>query len=77
MLRAMGPEATSACQDDHFCSGIKSGIYGTFHKVQVICDTRSTTEDWEFLVTDAKNAFNKISYIEMLWKVFHLWKSGA
>ena len=76
MLRATGPEATSVCQDDHLCAGLKGGIDGTVHGVQAIWDTKLTAEDWRFLLVDAKNAFNNINQIGMLWTVHHLWSSG-
>ena len=53
-LRVTGPEATSSCQDYHMCAGLKAGIYGTFHGVQAICDTKLTKERWGFLLVDTK-----------------------
>ena len=34
-------------------------------------------ENWGFLLVGAKNAFNEINRVGMLWTVFHLWPSGA
>ena len=73
MLRVTGPESTIACQDDQIWAGLKSVIDGAVHMVQTIWDTKSTTEDWGFLLVDAKNAFNYINQIGMLWTVCHLW----
>ena len=47
-------KATSACQDDHMCDGIKEGIYCSVHGVKSIWDTNSTKEDWEFLLIEKK-----------------------
>ena len=58
MLNVTGPEATSTCQDDHMCDGIKAGIDGAAHGVQDILDSMSTTEE---------NVFNTINQIGMLW----------
>ena len=77
VLRATGTEATSACKDDQLWTGIKSGIEGAVHRVKTIWDTKSTTEDWGFLLIDTKNDFNYINHIGMLWTVFHLWPSRA
>ena len=63
VLRVIGPESTSACQDDQLCAGLKVGIDGVFHGAQPILDTNSTTEDWVFLLVDEKNAFNDINKI--------------
>ena len=60
MLKITGPEATMACQHDQLCAGIKEGINGAFHGVQDIWDEKLTTEDWGFLIVDAKNTFNEI-----------------
>ena len=54
VLKVTVPEATSAFQDDHFCARLKAGIGGTVQGVQAIWDSKSTTEDWGFLLVDAK-----------------------
>ena len=66
-----------ACQYYHLCAGLKVGIDGAVHIVQAIWDGNSTTEDWIFLLVDAKNAFKNINGIGILWTVRHLWPSGA
>ena len=66
VLRVTGPEATSVCQDDQMCTGLKELIDGTVQEVQAIWYINLTTEDWGFLLVDAKNAFNKINQIGSL-----------
>ena len=66
MLRVTGPEATSVCQDDQMCTGLKGVIDGAVHEVQAIWYINLTTEDWGFLLVDANNAFNKINQIGSL-----------
>ena len=61
VLKVTGTEATMVCQDDHLCSGLKAGIDGVVHEVQDIWYEKSTTEDWGFLLVDAKNVFNEIN----------------
>ena len=61
VLWVTGPEATSACKGDHIFARIKFVIGGAVHGVQTIWDTKSTMEDWVFLLVDAKNAFKKIN----------------
>ena len=73
MLKVTGPEATMASQDNQICAGID----GMVHGVQSIWDENLTTEDWIFLLVDAKNAFNEINQIIILWTVQHLWPSGS
>ena len=66
-----------ACQDYHLCARLKAGINGAIHGVQALwCDNLST-EEWGFLLVDAKNAFNKINRFRMLCMVQHLLQSGA
>ena len=69
MLRVTGPEATSAFQCDHICAGLKAVIDGELYGVQAVLDTKPTTENWVFLIVDAKNAFNDINQIRSLWTV--------
>ena len=66
-----------ACQDDQLCAGLKVGIYDTIHGVQALWDKNLTTEEWVFLLVDAKIVFNDINQVGMLWTVQHLWPSGS
>ena len=77
VIRVTVPEATRACQDDQLCSGLKAVIDDVVHGVQAIWDIKSTTEFWEFLRIDGKNAFNEINWIIIMWTVQHLWPSIA
>ena len=76
VLKVMGPEATMAFQDDQLFSGFKLGINGAVCIFQALWDENSSTEEWGFLLVDAKNAFNEINRLGMLWTVQHLWSSG-
>ena len=40
-------------------------------------DSNSSMENWGFILFNAKNAFNKINHIEMMWTVHHLWPYRA
>ena len=75
VLKVIGPEATMSCQYDQMCAGLKAGIDGAVHGVQDIWDENSTTEYWGLLIVDAKNAFNDINQVGMLWTVRKLWPS--
>ena len=77
VLKVMGPEDTNTFQDNPLCDGIKSVIDGVVHGVQVIWDDNSSMENWDFILMDAKNAFNEINCIGMLWTVHHLWPFRA
>ena len=61
VIRVTVSEATSVCQYAQLCAGLKAGIYGTIHGVYAIWDTKSTMEDWVFLLVDVNNAFNEIN----------------
>ena len=73
----MGSKATNACQYDQLCAGLKSRIGGAVYRVQAIWYANLFTEDWGFLLIVAKNAFNEINQIIMLWTVHHLCLSGS
>ena len=49
---------------------------GAGHGVQAIWVGMLTTEDWVFLIIDAKKLFKNINRIETMWKVHHLLPSG-
>ena len=76
VLKVTVPEESMVCQDDHLCSGVKAGIDSTVHGVQAIWDENLTTYDWVFLIVDAKNTFNKINQVVMMWTGRHLWPPG-
>ena len=50
VLRVTRLEPNSTCQYEQICAGLKSGIDGIVHGAQYIWDTKSTMEDWEFLL---------------------------
>ena len=58
VLKVTGPEATLVCQDDQLGARLKAGIDGAIHGVQDLWDKNLSTEEWGFLLLDAKNAFN-------------------
>ena len=64
------------CKDDHLCDGIKAGLDSAIHGVQNLLDENSSTEECFFLLVYAKNAFNDINRVGMLWMVRHVWTSG-
>ena len=75
MLRVTGTKSTNACKDNQICTGFNTGIDGAVQRVQAIWDANSPTEDWGLLLVDAKNAFNEIDRIRILWTVLHLYLS--
>ena len=77
VLKVKVPETTMVCQDDQLCAGLKAGIYGAIHGVQALCNENSSTKEWGFFHVDAKNAFNEINRVVVMWTVRHLWPSGA
>ena len=77
IVKVTGPESTHACEDEQLCTILISGINGVVHGVQYIWDANYTKENWGFLLIDARDAFNEINLIIMLWMVCNLWTSGA
>ena len=67
-----------ACQDDQMCAVLKSGIDGVIHGAQDLWDEKPTTENWGFLLVDAKNASNEINQVGIMWAALrYVWPSGA
>ena len=66
ILKVTVSETTIVCQDDQLCDGIKAGIDNAIHGVQALWDKNSYTEEWGFLLVDAKNAFNSINQVGLL-----------
>ena len=77
VMKVTVTEATHTCKYGHIWSGLKAGSDEEVQGVQHIWDANSTKAYWGFLLIDEKNAFNKISSIGMLWRIRHLWPSGA
>ena len=77
LLKVTVPEATMACHYYQFCARLKAGIDSAIHRVQSLWYENLTTEDWGFLLVDARNTFNNINRVRTLWTVRHLWLSGA
>ena len=73
----MGPEATVACKNDQLCDRLKTISGGVIHGVQALWYKKLSTEEGVFLLVDAKNAFNEINRVGMLWMVQHLWLPRA
>ena len=71
VLKITGPESTIACQYDQLCAVIKAGINGAIHGVQAIWDKILTTENGGLLLVDAKDVFNEINRVIMLWTVIY------
>ena len=59
MLKATVSKSTNACQDDKICVGLKAGIYVALHVVKAIWDANSSTENWGFLLVNAKTRSTK------------------
>ena len=77
VLKVTGSEAPHVCRDGQICTGLELEIDGWVHGVQSTREANLTEEKWDFLLVDAKNAFNNINKIGILWMVRHLWLSGA
>ena len=52
-------EAQGACGIDQLCGGLQAAIEGGVHAMHSIWETHKMEEEWEFLLIDARNAFNE------------------
>jgi hypothetical protein len=76
LLLATGNEVTMNCKTDNLCGGLDGGIDGAIHAARAMWGAHHTEEDWVFLLIDARNAFNELDRMMMLWNVQHGWPSG-
>ena len=60
VLKFTVPEAIMACQYDHLCAGLKAVIDGAIHGVQGLWDKNLSTEEWRFLLVDAKTCLMRL-----------------
>ena len=76
-LAESGEDAKAICGADQLCAGLTSGIEGAIHGMNQLWSDTETLEHQGFLLVDARNAFNEINRIAMLWNIRHLWPKGA
>jgi hypothetical protein len=77
VLHVAGSAAKEACGIDQLCAGLESGIEGAIHAMNQQWELHKAEEEWGFLLIDAKNAFNELNRIVMLWIIRHEWPAGA
>ena len=77
MLKVTVPDATHSCKDGQLCAVLKVVIDVEVHWVRSIWGSNSTKENEDILLIDAKNSFNEMNHIRMLWMVCHIWPSRA
>jgi hypothetical protein len=70
-------EAKEACGVDQLCVGLKAGIEGGIHAMQLLWESYKTEEEWGFLLVDVKKVLNEGKRMAMCWTIHHKWPSGA
>ena len=69
-------EAELKCGIDQLCGGLRAVIEGGVHAIHTMWESLKEEEEMDFLLTDARNAFNEGNQTQMLWAVWHLWPTG-
>jgi hypothetical protein len=77
VLSVAGGKARDECGVDQLCVGLEAGVEGEIHALRLIWELHTQEEEWDFLLVDARNAFNKGNRTKMCWTVQHAWPSGA
>ena len=72
-----GPQAQAACGSDQLCAGLSAGIEGGIHGMSQLWAESEAIHKFGFLLVDARNAFNEINRVNMLWTIRHEWPAGA
>ena len=60
-----GRKATNVCRDNQLCDRLKTVIDGAVHWVQDISDLNTSTEEWVFLLVDAKTLSTRSIELEL------------
>jgi hypothetical protein len=63
------------CESNQLCAGLQCGIEGAIHAVSDLL--RENDNDYGVLMVDARNAFNSINRIAMLWNTRILWPRAS
>ena len=69
LLVVAGPLATTECDSDQLCAGLKASVNSAVHAVSEVWVEADQDELNGFLVIDAENAFNSCSRVNMLWNI--------
>jgi hypothetical protein len=77
VLHLAGGEAKEACGIHQLSARLEAGIEGGMHAINHLWKEHEEENDWGFLLVDAKNAFNEMNGVAMLWVIRHKWPSCA
>ena len=72
-----GEDVQLACGTDQLCSGLKAGIEGEIHSATKFREKNSEEDQMGFLLVDAKNSFNELNRVRMLFETRMSWPRGA
>eukprot|EP00957_Ditylum_brightwellii_P091720 6983774-Ditylum_brightwellii.AAC.1 len=57
--------------------GLRLGIEGGIHAMSDQWDDYGEEDGWGILLVDARNVFNELNRMTMLWHVKHVWPSSC
>jgi len=72
VLAVAGKDAADECGIGNLSGGMSAGIKATVYSANEVVDSNYETDDWGFILMDARNAFNELNRYTMLWTVRHL-----
>jgi len=72
LFAVAGKDAADECGIDNLSGGISTGIEAAVHSTYGVVDGNYETDDWGFILVNARNAFNELNRYTMLWTVRHL-----
>ena len=68
-------DAETVCEARQLCAGLKCGIEGAIHAATDLFESHD--DSYGMLIMDARNAFNSINRISLLWNIRILWPRAS
>ena len=72
LLSVAGKEAAEECSIDNLSGGMSAGIEAAVQSANGLVDGNYETDDWGFILVDARKIFNELNRYTMPWTVRHL-----
>eukprot|EP00957_Ditylum_brightwellii_P034341 2605553-Ditylum_brightwellii.AAC.1 len=66
-----------ACGVKQLYSGLRLDLEDGIHAMDDLWSNFGDKDNWDILLVNAHNAFNRLNHMALLWHVRHVWPSDA